>query len=119
FKNRDLSEFNQFRAPMTAAKQDVIEASRSPLEEWIKEGIADRHWPFNREIVVIRHLKKVCPKGLERYGDSKWASVLRKSGAYQHPTQVKLSDRSRVKMWFIGEKKDILKNSGSSILQEV
>ena len=32
---RDVSTFNPRKIPMTEAKQDLIEASRSPLEVWI------------------------------------------------------------------------------------
>lgn len=35
FVQRDISGFNPRKIPMTEAKQDLIEASKSPLEYWI------------------------------------------------------------------------------------
>lgn len=113
FMNRNIRNFNPHaRAPVTGAKRFMIEVSRSALEDWICGCIGDNCWPFNRQIVSIRHLKSkdICPQHLQKYSNQKWACALKKAGAVHYDRQVPLSDKSRLKVWFIGDKKDILIN---------
>lgn len=108
---RDMSKFNPHaRPPMTQAKEDMIKMSRSALEEWICNSIADYAWPFNRQIVCTPHLKArdVCPNGFEKMSDFKWAKAYEKAGADRYPGQITLSDKRRATVWLIGDKRNIL-----------
>lgn len=60
---RDLSAFNaKGRAPMTAAKQEMIGATMSPLEAWIEDGIRDGEGPFRPDIIEVGDLLSRVPK---------------------------------------------------------
>ncbi len=111
FLSRDLSNFNPYFAPMTEAKKQTIAISLTALEEWVMNGIKDYCWPFNREIVVTRHLnvKDLCPFP-DRYKGYKWAQAFRKSGAIEYPHQIPLSDGSRANPWLVGPRKHLLKD---------
>lgn len=99
---RDLKNFNaKGRAPATAAKKEAIKASMSQLEQWMSGCIEDNAWPFNGDIVNVRHLKEVCKNGCEKASDFRWAKALENCGATQHPIQVSLSDGSNVRLWVI------------------
>lgn len=122
FLNRDISHFVPYaRPPMTQAKKEMADMSRSQLEEWVADGIEQKVWPFNGEIVVIPHLKdkKVCPSGLDKVSNQKWAEALKKSGAIQYKNQIELTDKSRPKVWLIGDKKHILVNASSTELRKL
>lgn len=111
FMQRDLSHFNpNAKAPDTAAKQDMINMSLTLFEEWVKNGIAEYAYPFNRDIIVTRHVKDrvICPNNFERLSDHKWASALEKFGAVQYGQQIKMSDKSTARPWIMGSQKEIL-----------
>lgn len=104
FMNYDLSKFDpKDQAPMTEPKKELLKLSRSGLEEWIAEGIEDEVWPFNGDIVSIRHLKnrEVCPNGYEKWSNQKWAEAMKDCGAEQLDCYPKLSDGSRTRLWVI------------------
>jgi hypothetical protein len=107
FKNYDLSKFEpKANAPTTEAKHELIQLSRSGLEEWISENIEDESWPFNNDLVSIKHLKnrEVCPNGYEKWSNQKWAEALKNCGAERLDCYPKLSDGSRVKLWAVRRK---------------
>lgn len=116
FLQHNVSDMNHSRAPMTQAKQDIIEMSLHPLEAWIKSGIEERCWPFNGEILAIRHLHTICPQEFRKIPDQKWADYLRKYGAIAYEKQVPLAGGSRVKVWLAGDNKHLLKNASPSEL---
>lgn len=109
FLQRDLSDFNpKARAPKTKAKINMIEANRTPLEEWIIKGIEENAWPFDSNIASIRHLKEVAPLRLQQFSDYKYAAALQKAGAVKYEQQVTLSNKSRATLWVFGSQKGIL-----------
>lgn len=122
FHNRDISHFRpKDKAPETSAKKDMVGMSRAPLEEWVINGIEDNAWPFSRQVIAIRHLKnqRVCPQGFEKISDQKWAQALKKAGAKPYPDQVTLSDKSKLKVWLIGDKKHVLLNASPAQLAKM
>lgn len=119
FLKRDISHFDPFdRAPLTRAKEQMIKISRSALDAWVQDNIEDKAWPFNREMVSIRHLKadNVCPKRLQRYSDYKWAEALKKAGAIQYKASITLSDGSKTRPWLYGDRKNILINEPTKVI---
>lgn len=113
FNNVDLSDFNaKGKAPMTPTKQESIGSNLNPLEEYVINRMADLAYPFNRELVSVRHLRSrgVMPPGFDRYSDYKVAQALKKAGALLIEKQVILSDKSRSTLWAIGNQKNILSN---------
>ena len=90
----------------------MIEASRTPLEQWIIGGIEDNYWPFNRNLVSIRHLtsEDVCPYRFRSYSEQKWAQAFKKAGAVKYGS-VALSDKSRTTIWILREQDFFLKES--------
>ncbi len=108
FLNYDLSDFEpEANAPMTDAKEDMIASSRTGLEEWVSNCINDECWPFNGDIVAIRYLKNrnVCPNGYEKWSDKKWAKTLYNVGAVPLDINLRLSDKSRVRVWAVRRQK--------------
>ena len=120
FKERDISHFEpNARAPKTQAKEAMIEASRTPLEQWIIGGIEDNYWPFNRNLVSIRHLtsEDVCPYRFRSYSEQKWAQAFKKAGAVKYGS-VALSDKSRTTIWILREQDFFLKESPQAIKEQ-
>lgn len=118
FKQRDISHFKRHaRAPSTKAKEAMIEASRTPLEQWIIGGIEDNCWPFNRNLVAIRHLtaEHVCPHQFRSYSPQKWAEALKKAGAVRYPKAVTLSDKSRATIWIVQEQEFFINENPQAI----
>ena len=116
---RDLSKFNpKAKAPMTEAKKDLIKISRSSLEEWIATGIEDESFPFNSDLIAVRHLRsrKICPPGLDKYSDHKFADALRKCGAVQYPTRIILADKSKATLWIL-RRPDMWKNESPEMVR--
>lgn len=68
--DRDLSHFNfEGRAPMTEAKEAMRVASLHPSIEWLEEVIADRAYPFHRELVTVDEILAATPRHIaQRYG---------------------------------------------------
>lgn len=98
--DRDISKFDpNARAPMTDSKREITSLTRTPLEEWIAQGVEDEYWPFKTDVICIRHLKDVAPRGLEKASDFKYAEALSAAGARRIDKQVRLSDGSRARLW--------------------
>lgn len=118
FLNRDISHFKPHaRAPKTKAKQEMIDANRTPLEQWVISSINDNSWPFNRNLVAIRHItaEHVCPIQFRSYSSQKWADALKKAGAVRYPGAVRLSDKSRASIWVLRGKDILLKETSIKI----
>ena len=97
-----LEKFNpKGTAPMTQQKQIAIEASRTALEQFVYGRTEEKAYPFNMDIVSVRHLKcsKNLPQMLLRFSDYKWAEALRNAGFQQYQSQVRLTDGSRANLW--------------------
>lgn len=83
---RDVSKFNaKGRAPMTAAKADMRKAARSPVQEWIEEGLEDAAGVWSRDLVVIDELAAIMPEYVKFKGQAlsttKIGKALRAAGA--------------------------------------
>ena len=57
---RDIAEFNPRAVPMTEAKKNMIEMSRSPIDSWIME-----HYELLLLGIHKDKLEEQCPKGLK------------------------------------------------------
>lgn len=77
-------KYNPFaKAPQTAAKKQMEENTLTPFEAYIKEGIEEEIFPFDKDIVCIE-LVKNFPIVSQRFGKvtpHKWGSTLRRFGA--------------------------------------
>jgi hypothetical protein len=92
-----LSGFDaQNPPPITAAKQRMIEASTSPLDAAVQELKDAGEFPFDREVLVITHLRNALMghvHGLEKVSDYRLAQALRSIGArpLDEPKRLKVS----------------------------
>ena len=89
FINRDISNFNPRIIPMTEAKQDLIEASRNPVEQFICDYYnklckgwscqkAIFHKPYDiKERSFTLQLKDKCHRKRQTSGDRKWYYILK------------------------------------------
>ena len=88
FINRDITEFNPRVIPMTEAKQDLIEASRNPVEQFICDHYNELcKGMLCSDAIMLRgdikertftlHLKDKCDKKRETKGDRKWYYILK------------------------------------------
>lgn len=83
---RDISAFNmKGRAPMTAAKLEMIGAARSPLEAWIEDGVAEGTGPFKADLVDLNELFAQVPKAFKWDGGTpqRLSQFLTRAGAYK------------------------------------
>lgn len=111
-KNRDLKKFNaKGHAPMTDAKSLMIGLSIDPFEEWVKNGLEQGLYPFDRDVAPLAHLKRNAPFNYGKRSDAQWLSYLKKYGAINYPTQVPIGS-GRVKCWLLRENKHLLLNYG-------
>ncbi len=118
---RDLSKFQPFaNAPDTDAKKTMISISRTNLEEWIESCVEDEAYPFQCDMVSIRHLKdkNVCPSGFEKLSNFKWAQALQKCGAVQHPQKIELKDKSKSRVWIVRRQNMWLNEPGENIKKQ-
>lgn len=59
---RDVCSFNALgRAPASAAREEMRRASRSAVEEWIEDGIAEATGAFQADLQVLEDLRMQCP----------------------------------------------------------
>lgn len=113
FLKRDISKFNSKFAPMTEAKEELISTSRSQIDEWVQDGIANETFPFNLDIVCIKHLKdkRVCPPGFDRLTDQRFAAALKKAGAKKFPAQIAFEGRGKFWVWILRRHEMLLSTS--------
>lgn len=82
---RDLKGFNaQGRAPATAAKQEMREATLPALEAWFAEMIEDRKPPFQHRLISVADIQAAVPDKVTRMNRltaQKVGMVLRDAGA--------------------------------------
>ncbi len=117
---RILSDFKPTgAAPMTNAKRDLINISRSGLEEWVQVCIEDEAHPFNLGIVVIRHLKdkKICPAGYEKFSDFKWSEALSKAGAIKYEHRITMTDGSKCHVWLTADNREFLAKQSPDVIR--
>lgn len=102
-------------APETMAREEMIEVNRNKLEAYIANGINDEFWPFNSDLVSIRHLKSLrnLPKGLDAFSDFKWSEALTNAGAVKWLDRLRLSDKSYIQLWVIRHHEMLLGRNGS------
>ena len=122
FHDVDMTGFNaKGRAPLTNTKKRSINSNLTQLEEFVMTRIEDNAFPFHAEVTSIRHLRdrRICPPGLEKQSDVRWADALRKAGAIAIDRQIVLSDKSKVRLWAYGAQKvTISQNCSNEMLRE-
>jgi hypothetical protein len=100
---RDLSGSDAgTHAPMTADKAEVIDGSRSSLEQYVRALVEARAAPFQGDLVVLQRVLPVLVKGavhgtVSLHGLGK---VLRRLGG-RELRQLRLQDRSRPRCWAV------------------
>jgi hypothetical protein len=110
YLNYPMAGFNRYaRAPMTKAKQEVIELSMPPIEAYLTERIRTQEWPLKCDIVNITDLKPNLPREFREWSDYKIAYALRTVGAYDLG-QVKLADGRQPRLWAIRNQQIWAKN---------
>lgn len=100
--NRDIVNFkHEEPAPMTEAKMEVIEASKSPLEAWITERYEAEIEPFNCDIISISDVLEVLdPSRFKNITPHAVSKILKKLGGKQLGSTV-LPDRRKSVTWAI------------------
>ena len=93
----DLSDFNPFSSPvMTKAKQDMIEASRSPLQADIREAIALGGQGVGRTVIATDCLNEVVRGiGGRTANTTTLANILRDMGWVKFGSTVKWNGKPR------------------------
>ena len=98
----DLSGFNpKAPAPMTDAKQQMIQDSRSDLEDWVAElMVSNVSQLIGRELATSRELARRYALATRRPEPSSRAIVnaCKKLGAYARPNQVRLAAGQKLRV---------------------
>ncbi|MGX6646399.1 primase-helicase family protein [Maricaulaceae bacterium MS644] len=101
--NRDISGFRpDARPPMTAAKADLIADTRAPIETKIEALIEAEQGVFSKDLVTLEAVGFAA----HDYGERKPShaavgAALRSLGHKPYPTQVRLHDGTRPRLWVI------------------
>jgi hypothetical protein len=103
FRNLDVSGFDpKAPAPMTVAKQQMIEDSRSDLESWAVDLLAsDLIARMGREVVTANELasRYSAETGRTVLPSSKTVvGVFKKLGAYARPTQIRVATGKKLRV---------------------
>ena len=96
---RDLSAFDhEGRAPMTAAKLEMREAARTPLQEWLEDSIAQEELIFARDLVTVEEIAQEMPEYVKYRGQPpsthKIAKALRAIGAERVSDKIRIEGMS-------------------------
>lgn len=97
----DLTGFDpKGRAPLTASKKEMIEASRSDLDRWAYDVVSGA-LPIGREVATGKDLaQRFCqeyPNLRQPPSVSTVSKVLVRAGAFNRPNQIRLSNGSKVR----------------------
>jgi len=116
-----LADFEaKAHAPKTAARAELVELSRSPLEDYIHEGIENSTWPFQMDLVSLHHLRTSnhVPTRLRDYSPNKWAEALLKCGAvkWQEGRKILLNEGHH-KLWII-RRVELWGQAGAELVRE-
>ena len=99
---RDLTGFNASKpAPMTTAKQEVIDSSKSKLEEWVEDCVEDMEFPFDKPLITIpRDIMPNIPSYISsRFVSSNAiAAVLKECGCLKERMKI---DKKARKFWVL------------------
>lgn len=84
--SRDLRGFDaKGRAPMTEAKAEMRRMSRTPLQEWVEEGVEEDSGVWGRDLVLCEEIAALVPEHVRFKGQpvsgQKLARALRAVGA--------------------------------------
>ena len=119
------------KAPDTQAKRHMQEESLSSFEQFVKEGIEEKLWPFKDDLVCIEHVKRSQElKRFEKISPHKWGRTLRKFGAVQYGCKIDkdgkvIGNKQKIRMksekgtqraiWVLRRKETYLNLSGPEI----
>ncbi|WP_412546235.1 primase-helicase family protein [Maricaulis sp. MIT060901] len=101
---RDLTTFNpDADPPMTEAKVEMIADTRAPLESRLEELIATAEGPFAKDLVSISTIRSMVREDIfdKRPSVPAVTSALRSLEHVPLPSQVRLDDNSRPRLWAI------------------
>lgn len=92
------------RAPWSAAKDTMIELSRTDAETWLHDNIGNA--PLNRDITTVNDIAEYMPASIQRTNRLTTAVIpnfLRdKRNGLKLRNQVRLSDGRKVHLWVLG-----------------
>jgi hypothetical protein len=62
-RQRSISaSFSPFECNVsTEAKEQMRKEARGPLQEYLEDGIADRNWPFNADLIALKDITVTLP----------------------------------------------------------
>lgn len=97
-----LSGFNPTApAPTTAAKQQMIAAGRSSLEQWMVDTVEDAVAVLGGEVISTELLHRAYREdtGDGRSSDKAVQNAAKKAGGYVHQMQLRTSSDRKVRVW--------------------
>jgi hypothetical protein len=93
--DRDVSTFDaRGKAPMTGAKENMRQASRSLLDEWVQESIKLEDTPFDTDIVALEDVWRRMPDWVAGKGPK--PTIHRLAGAMRKARCLQVVDRVRL-----------------------
>jgi len=100
------------RAPWSAAKETMIELSRTDAETWLIEN--EGNVPLTRNVVTITDIVEAMPSTIQRANRLTTATVpnfLRdRLRGIKHPKQVRLSSGQKIRVWVLHGRYAMLKD---------
>ena len=100
------------RAPWSVAKETMIELSRTDAETWLIENAGSP--PLSRNVVTITDIQDAMPSSIQRVNrltTSIIPNFLRdRLRGVKHPIQVRLNNNTKVRVWVLHGRYDMLKD---------
>lgn len=100
---RNLSKFNQFRAPLlTEEKQVVIASSQGVLNQKLVAARDDMTWPFQFDVVNLHSLIAAINQGQKwQVTPTLMIQELKKVGAVKYDREVRTPSGARLPIWIV------------------
>jgi Family of unknown function (DUF5906) len=119
--NRDISGFKpDARPPMTDAKADLIADTRAPIETRIEERIETANGAFAKDLVTLDEvLVAAYEYGERKPSHTAVGAALRSLGHKPYPTQVRLQNGTRPRLWVIRDHGKWLQADAEAIRNEM
>lgn len=99
--NLDISDFNaKAPAPMSSAKQEMIDDNKSDLERWLDQTLVNMHTTIGREICSAEEMVSNYHLASRNKSSSKAIAIaLKKRGIKKLTKQAKLSNGKRLRVY--------------------
>lgn len=99
---RDVSKYDgRGKAPLTSAKEDMVDAGLSDLEHWMIDNGGS--YPLNGRVIAVQDIVDLLPNRLSRLGriNAAVSTVLKNRFRAKLAGQFTLSSRSRARLYVI------------------